>query len=494
RNPQLFVSLRQQATAWQEGVVVSPVIVYDQVTSERLLRQIITQIEQPARDASLQISGLSAVTTPGQIGRQVDVPATLAALGEQVVTLKSGEVSIVVVEHEPAIVNADAAAQTINTILATQMEVYIAEPQAGDPGPWYASQEALAQMIIIEQTSPDENGKAEYTVRLSEAQLQAFLDPLKAELARTPSDARFHFDDAAGQLVAIVPSADGRDLNIGASIQAINQVAVSGQHSAALVFDLLEPAFKDTVTGEELGIVQMVSSATTYFAGSGEARRNNIRTAASRFDGIIIRPGEEFSFNHYLGDVSEDTGFDEALVIFNGRTIPGVGGGVCQVSTTAFQAAFYAGFPIVERYPHGYRVGYYEVGEGAGMDATVYSPVVDMKFVNDTPYHLLVETEMSDSQSQLTFRFYSTSDGRTVQKDGPYITNRVPHGPAVYEENPELTPGQVKKVDYAVDGADVTIYRIVYRAGEVLHQDTFFSQYIPWQDVYQVAPGYLPRN
>ena len=191
-------------------------------------------------------------------------------------------------------------------------------------------------------------------------------------------------------------------------------------------------------------------------------------------------------------DVSTEEGFEEAFIIYNGRTIEGVGGGVCQVSTTAFQAAFYAGFPILERVPHAYSVGYYEVGEGIGMDATVYSPIVDMKFQNDTPYHLLIETSVNASQGQITFRFYSTSDGRTVQKDGPYVENIVPHGPPIYEENPTLTPGTVKQVDYAQDGKDVTVYRIVYRDGEVLYRDTFFSQYIPWQAIYQVAPGAAP--
>ena len=187
-----------------------------------------------------------------------------------------------------------------------------------------------------------------------------------------------------------------------------------------------------------------------------------------------------------------ETGFDEAWIIFNGRTIKGVGGGVCQVSTTAFQAAFYAGFPITQRTPHGYRVGYYERGEGAGMDATVFAPEVDFRFINDTPYHLLIETYTDTKNNTLTFRYYSTSDGRTVQKDGPYITNVVAHGPAVYEENSEITPGDVRQVDWAVDGADVKVIRTVYRDGEVLSRDTFLSHYLPWQAVYQVAPGHMP--
>jgi vancomycin resistance protein YoaR len=99
----------------------------------------------------------------------------------------------------------------------------------------------------------------------------------------------------------------------------------------------------------------------------------------------VIAPGEEFSFNRYLGTISETDGYEVGLIIFGGRTIEGVGGGICQVSTTMFQTAFYAGFPVTERWEHGYMVGYYGDGEGQGMDATVYSPIVDLKFINNTP-------------------------------------------------------------------------------------------------------------
>ena len=189
--------------------------------------------------------------------------------------------------------------------------------------------------------------------------------------------------------------------------------------------------------------------------------------------------------------MSLDEGYEQALIIFGNQTITGVGGGVCQVSTTAFQAAFYAGFPILERYPHGYRVGYYENGEGPGMDATVYEPVVDFRFMNDTPYHLLIETYVAPGNSSLTFRFYSTDTGRTVTKDGPYVRNVRGAPPALYHATPGLSPGQVIQVDYAVSGADVYVYRTVRDAeGDIIVEDEeFVSNYIPWPAQFQVAPG-----
>ncbi|HEC24239.1 MAG TPA: hypothetical protein ENI95_15120 [Chloroflexi bacterium] len=494
RHPRLIPGLRQQLTAWREGVVISPVVVFDQRSADEQLQLIAAQINRPPIDAGIQFEGLEAVATPSQIGRQVDIPATLALLGEKVTTLQSSEINLVVVETPPRIASTEDSVALINSILSSDLEVYIEDAYPEDPGPWVASREALAEMLVVEPVVSADGESMEYTVRLDEQQLEAFLSPLAPALERQPSDARFIFDEETGELQPIVASQQGRRLDIAATIQLINQTVAEGQHRVPLVFEYIEPDIPDTATAEELGITELISSATTYFRGSSSARRHNIQTAASRFHGLVIKPGQEFSFNEYLGDVSLDSGFEEALIIYNGRTIGGVGGGTCQVSTTAFQAAFYAGFPITERWPHGYRVGYYEVGEGPGMDATVYSPIVDLRFVNDTPYHLLIETFVDIDNATVTFRFYSTSDGRTVQKEGPIITNIVPHGPPLYEENPDLAPGQVKQVDYAIDGADVTVYRTVYRDGEVLYQDTFFSQYVPWQAIYQVAPGYVPAG
>src|SRR5690606_14472325 len=181
----------------------------------------------------------------------------------------------------------------------------------------------------------------------------------------------------------------------------------------------------------------------------------------SRFDGIIIGPGEVFSFNRYVGDISPEEGYVSSSVIVGGRTVSGVGGGVCQVSTTACPAAFYAGFPILERYAHGYRVGYYETGEGVGMDAAIYPPDLDFRFQNDTDYHLLIEASIIPQQNMVQFRFYSTNPGRQVVKEGPVIRDVLPPAPTRYEVNNDLAPGQSLQVDWAAEGAYVEVRRII---------------------------------
>jgi vancomycin resistance protein YoaR len=252
----------------------------------------------------------------------------------------------------------------------------------------------------------------------------------------------------------------------------------------------------DTSTAEELGIRQVVSVYTSYFYGSSGPRIQNITTASARFHGVLVAPGETFSMAQVLGDVSLDSGYAEALIIYGDRTIKGVGGGVCQVSTTLFRTAFFGGYPVDERYAHAYRVSYYELTPSggvdpdlAGLDATVFAPVVDFKFTNNSDAWLLMETYVNEAARTLTWKFYSTDDGRTVDWTTTGPRNLVEPPEPLYEENPELAKNEIKQVDWAAEGADVAVTRTVTRGGAVLFSDTFNTHYLPWQARYQYGPG-----
>ncbi|NMC77998.1 MAG: hypothetical protein GYA59_01445, partial [Chloroflexi bacterium] len=335
-----------------------------------------------------------------------------------------------------------------------------------------------------------------YQVTINTNQLYSFLANLEPSLNLEPSNARFIFNDDTRQLDLIQPAVTGRQLEMEASIQSIQEKLVQGEHTIPLQFAFSAPEVGDTATGEELGIRELVHSETSYFYGSSADRVQNIRIGASRFHGLLVAPGETFSMAKALGDISLDNGYAEALIILGDQTIKGVGGGICQVSTTLFRAAFFSGFHIVERHAHAYRVYYYEKVAGnqvdsdlAGLDATVFVPLVDFKFTNDTPYWLLMETYVSPSNSSITWKFYSTSDGRSVDYTTTGPQNIVPAPKPLYRENPELAKDEVRQVDWEADGADVTVERTVYRDGTVYLQDTFETHYLPWQAVYEYGPG-----
>ena len=294
----------------------------------------------------------------------------------------------------------------------------------------------------------------------------------------------------------------GRALDVDASIKTINIKAAAGMHSIPLALNYTKPAIDNDATAEALGIRELVSAETSYFYGSSQARIQNIQTASARFHGVLVPPGATFSMGEVLGDVSLDNGYEEALIILGNRTIKGVGGGVCQVSTTLFRTAFFGGYPIVERHSHAYRVSYYELNAAgnvnsnlAGLDATVFVPVVDFKFVNDTPNWLLMETYVNAAARSLTWKFYSTSEGRSVAWDTTGLQNVEEPPEPVYQENPDLGRGEVRQVDWEAAGADVVIYRTVTRDGQVYLQDEFATHYLPWRAVYEYGPGTkLPKD
>ncbi len=340
----------------------------------------------------------------------------------------------------------------------------------------------------------DNGGNAEMQVGLDPAVLRQTLSELKTYVDRQPANARFVFNDEKSQIEPFQASSVGRLMEVEASIIAINDALLRGEHTIALTVVEAQPSVSDTATAAELGITQLITQETTYFYGSSDARIQNIVAAAERYHGLLVAPGETFSMGSVLGDVSLENGFAEALIIYGGRTIKGVGGGVCQVSTTLFRTVFFAGFPVVERYSHAYRVSYYEKTisgaidpDLAGMDATVYFPLVDFKFLNDTPYWLLMETYVVGDT--LTWKLYSTSDGRSVTWETTGPSNVVPAPSPLFEENPELKEDQIKQVDYSAQGADVTVTRTVWKDGQVYFTNQFQTHYQPWQAVCEYGPG-----
>lgn len=491
RSGGLFGALSGQMRASGAGVSVPPVIVFDQRVAYQYLSQISTQVNQPLKEASLKLEGTNVITEPGQVGRELKIDATLVYLAAQLQTFSDGEVPLVVQELQPQVLDVSAQADTARLILSQPLTLTIPNATGADSGPYVYNPEVLATLIIPQRVQDGDEQSVQ--VVLNPRGVRDLLVPVKTQVDRLPSDAKFIFNDQTLQLDVMQDSSLGRELDIDASIKAINEAIGRGEHTVSLVVNETQPRVSATTTGQELGITQLIWSETSYFYGSSAERIQNIEAAARQYHGLLVAPGETFSMGEHLGDVSLDNGFAEALIIYGGRTIKGVGGGVCQVSTTLFRAVFNAGFPIVERTPHAYRVGYYEQNAGggvdprlAGLDATVYFPLVDFKFTNDSPYWILMETYMGSSS--LTWKFYSTSDGRTVTYDTTGPTNVVSAPSPLFEENPELGKNEMKQVDWAANGADVSVTRTVWKNGAVYFQDTVNTHYEPWQAICQYGP------
>jgi vancomycin resistance protein YoaR len=492
-------NLEKQIHARFNGVAVAPVLQFDFGRAMAYMQRIGAEVERPAVEARLELHGMDVTAIPGQMGKQLDMSTMLALVAVPIGHLADAEIPLQMTEYPPDVLDASSQAEAARALLSQDFVISIAEPMVGDPGSWTLSPAMLADMLAFRKVT--DSAGARYILALDENKLITLLQPLAEPLSRKVENARYQFDDSSGNLVLYGPSVRGRELNVAKSIEAIQVAVTQGAHGAALGFDFVEPEIGDDMTAAALGITGLLPGGNQYtsFKGSAEARIHNITLASETLNGVLVKPGETFSMGEHVGDVSLDTGYAEALIIMGNRTIKGAGGGVCQVSTTFFRTVFMTGFPIMERYAHAYRVGYYENGDGpvhlgAGFDATVSFPTVDFKFTNDSQYWILMETEVDRVAGRLYWRFYSTPDGRTVDYYSTGVTNETDPPDPKWEENTSLTEDW-KQVDWAVKGADVTVTRTVYRNNQVILQDRFATHYLPWGAVCQFNPDkYTPSD
>lgn len=491
RGKGTMINLGEQLKARNQGIDITPSIVYNQAKAYNVIQGLAAQTDIPLVEPNISLDSTTVNVITGQAGRTVDVQATLRNIEPFLLLQQSGNVPMVIKEQTPLSVNVEDTAQLAETILSQAFTVNPADDTAGQ-GPWTIEPEALASLLTIEQKSIE--GNRIYALTLNRPALVAYISSIAPALQRDPVNARMMFNDDTRQLELIANAVAGGSVDIEKSVDSILEKLQNGEHQAILVMQMVEPAVKDTSTATELGITELVAETTSYYYGSAAARIQNIRAAAANFHGVMVGPGEVFSMAEYLTDISLDNGYAEAPIIVGDQTVDGIGGGICQVSTTVFRNAFYGGFPIVERHPHAYRVGYYEQQSNgwvdnslAGLDATVYVPLVDFKFRNDTPYWLLMETYPTDTS--LTWKFYSTSDGREVDWWTTGITDVVTPPDPIYREDPDLPSGTIKQVDWPVNGATVEVYRTVTVNGTVTLQDTIRTNYVAWPAGYTYGPG-----
>lgn len=250
-------------------------------------------------------------------------------------------------------------------------------------------------------------------------------------------------------------SQDGRSIDLEATAKDISTNVLATTHQATIPLTVVvtkADITSDTI--DQLGIKELLSEGVSYFPGSSANRLTNIRVGAKRYNGVLLKPGQTFSFGEILGKVGPEQGYKEGRVILEGRTESQYGGGLCQVSSTAFRAALLAGLPILERYNHSFAVEYYTAPYGVpGVDATIYYPQVDFKFKNDTQNYILIQTELIGTT--LKFRFYGTKEKSGVIR-GPYF---------ISGNNDATQPSKT------------VFYRDIVVNGQVSKTNTFYTTY-----------------
>lgn len=319
-----------------------------------------------------------------------------------------------------------------------------------------------------------------------------YVDSLSLTIKKEPIDAVFKFEN--NKVLEFQPSQKGYSLqsdelksNLCKTITQLGDIPEK-RLTIDLPLSYVEPKITNSAVND-MGIKELLGRGTSTFKHSSAIRNFNIEKGASIVNRILVAPGETFSFIKNLGEVTLEAGYKKAYVIRAGKTELDVGGGICQVSTTLFRAMLDAGLDITQRKAHAYRVSYYEEDSKPGFDATVFIPNPDLTFINDTGHHVLIQNILDLKEKRLTYEIYGTSDGRISEIANYRQWDASPPPSDVYIDDPTLPPGKIIQDEHRIPGLKTAFDWKVSRGGQIIHQKTFQSNYVPWAAVYRRGPA-----
>jgi vancomycin resistance protein YoaR len=435
--------------------------------------RIATAVDRPAVDAALERRGLSFVTKPARPGVELDRALASATIVNALASLeREGPVRLRVARAEPRVVEDDLADA------ATAAQTAVSGPVTLTVGPtrFRLPRWRIAQLLELP------NGGAT-RVSVSGPSARRWLASLARSVDRQPRDATFRVVSGG---IELVPSRPGRTLDVDAAREALAKAVFSSTGRNATVATTTTPPGRTTEAARAMGIDEVVGSYTTTYGGT-PGRLHNVQLVAELIDGALVAPGARFSFNQTTGERNAAKGFESAPVIINGELESGIGGGVCQVSTTVFNAAFEAGLSIEKRTNHALYISHYPLGR----DATVNYPDLDLVFRNDTDHWLLLRTFVSPGS--LTVNLYGTSPGRRVETEtAPLeVDGKVP-----WERIDDDTMFKGEKVveQWGAPPRSTSVTRRVYEPdGTLLYDTTWRSYYVGEPTVVRLGTKTRPK-
>jgi vancomycin resistance protein YoaR len=452
----------------------------DRGAVERLVGSIANEIDRPAEDAGIAVDGSGAFKlVPARQSAEVDQNATTDLIID---LLTAGEhaVEIVVERKDPAIVDheAEAGIAEADQLVGDGIEVH-----------WDGGKAAIGRGDLVRALTitprPDKDDAFLFGFD-SGVMLEAIAE-IAEEIDDPAEDARFRLVN--GKVTLVSRSSDGRLVDREASLESVLSAIFDGKREAALTVKDDKAEYTAGDIGD-IAVPDLLAEASTYYGDSSEPRRKNVERAVELENGWLVPPGGQFSYVEFIGDITKDNDFVTGFGIVADEerggvtTAPVIGGGICQVSTTIFQAAFWAGMPIVERYQHPYWIRTYgEAPRGMrGLDAMVNIEddwALDLKFENATGDWIAVEV-FADGE-RVTTRILGTDPGWDVRVDQPEITNVIPEDEKkYYTDSPELAKGEELQVEYAQEGFDAAVERTVRdRQGKVIDEYVVESSYAP---------------
>lgn len=447
-----FSDIAQQILAFLGYYNLSLGCQINETNLENFIREKLNSIDNPAINAGLQYDekNKNFVQILSQEGMIIDRQDFKLKLQKKIEKLAEDDIYLNLINDYPEILENETrkAHIKVQKVLAnTPYNLIISDPLKDDSVKIPLTKEEIIPLIEFQLIIDEENPKNKILgITLNRQGLNDYLTALSPSINRSPIDGQFTIEE--NRVTNFRLSQDGLKLEIEKNIQKLQEEILAGNQGIELKVSIVPPKVT-TKNINNLGIASLIGKGSSDFGGSPSNRIHNIKLGAAKFNGVLIKPEEEFSFNTILGEVGPEQGYKPELVIKRDKTTPEYGGGLCQVSTTTFRAAINSGLPITERYPHAFPVVYYNP---QGFDATVYPPHPDLRFINDTPGYLLIQTKVDGYY--LTFEFYGTDDDRKIEIDGPF------------------------QYDLKSDGSmKAKLSRKIYKNDELVEEKTWYSNY-----------------
>jgi len=437
----------------------------------KVLEENFKELEKPAQKAQLLVSNKKLVLVQESAGFILDYDKSIEQLKTGLKGFKNREIKIDTFFEEPQI-----RAENSEKAFAQAKDLFDSAPYSlvYKNKKWILPNNKIGEWFDLKK-----GGLGKVVLSFNQQNIQKYLKEISKEIDVDLIRPELKIENE--RVVEFQVGRSGLILDQEKNAIIIAQMILKKKQEIDLKVDEIE-AVSLSKDIDALGIKELIAEGSSNFAGSPKNRRHNIKIGAEKLHGILIKQDQEFSLVQAIGEIDKEAGFLPELVIKGDRTIPEYGGGLRQIGTTTFRLAINAGLPITERRPHSYRVSYYEP---AGTDATIYNPWPDLKFINDTNHHLLLQTEIQGDE--LIFKFYGTSDGRQVETTKPELSDIVEPGPIKYIETIELLPGEKKKVESAHDGASAEFKNIVTFPNGIVREEVWKSRYRPWSEVWLVG-------
>ncbi len=429
------------------------------------------------------------VITDGQPGVTVNVSAFFKDLKNSAKKLEAKAIKMPTFNQQPVITRADILArqdeikEQLNLLITLKDPIYSDDWQIRlKKHPDWVSlvvknklkNPFTGEILYLEPSSG--LGQSTILVEINQQKLDEFVTQNISKWLDRPAENVKMYTDENGQIIIEGKGGDGKKVQRTQLKKAIELALENKITKIPIPTILISPKMDIAEDLRAKGITEKIAVGHTSYYGSPPNRLFNIKLGAEKFNGKLLAPDEVFSFNETLGRVDESTGFLKELVIKPEGTLPDFGGGVCQVSTTMYRAALFAGLPIVERNQHTYAVTYYSQILGHGLDATIYLGGPNLRFRNDTGHHLLIQT-YTEKDYELYVVIYGTTDGRRVEMEGPYLSNQVAPPPTQYINTTELVPGATKQLEKAHGGFDSLWYRHLFNKDGVETKEAINTRY-----------------